>query len=343
VKPESTAPPRPTRSLVTGASGFVGSHLTRRLAARGDAVRATDMRDRPDLPVAVTLADITDRAALGPLVEGVDVVLHTASLVQTARSGADRVWAVNLGGTEALLDAARAAKVRRFVYVSSASVVYQGVDLVAGDEDLPYAAASQAPYADSKIAAEKAVLAADDPSGMRTCAIRPHVVFGPGDGRFLPAIVARAEAGQLRLGVGRGTKRSDFTYIDNLIDALLLADESLARDPGLGGRAYFVTNGEPMAFWEFIDRVLVALGKPPTRGRVPYPIAYAAATIVEWSRALRGDRRPEDGFTRFAVRYMCTDHWFSIDRARRELGYEPKVSIEEGIRRTVEALRAERS
>lgn len=329
-------------SLVTGACGFVGSHLVRRLAAQGRTVRATDVRGRADLPVDVTIADITDRAAVRTLMEGVDVVFHAASLVQTARAGAEQVWAVNLGGTEALLAAAREAKVPRFVYVSSASVVYQGVDLEGGDEDSPYAAASQAPYADSKIAAEKAVLAADAPSGMRTCAIRPHVVFGPGDGRFLPAILARARAGKLRVGVGRGRKLSDFTYIDNLIDALVLADEALARDPAPGGRAYFVTNGEPMGFWEFIDKVLVAIGQPPTAGRVPYPIAYAAAALVEWGRALGGRKgAPEDGFTRFAVRYMCTHHWFRIDRARRELGYEPRVSIDEGIRRTVEALPAE--
>jgi nucleoside-diphosphate-sugar epimerase len=341
-----------TVSLVTGAAGFVGGHLVRRLAERGDAVRATDVRAtsgnrspaRADLPVEIQSADITDRAAARALVQGVDVVFHTASLVQTARAGAERVWAVNLGGTEALLDAAREAGVRRFVHVSSASVVYQGKDLPGGDESLPYTTASQAPYADSKIAAEKAVLAADDPAAMRTTAIRPHVVFGPGDGRFFPAILARAEAGRLRVGVGRGTKLSDFTYIDNLIDALILADEALARDPGLGGRAYFVTNGEPMGFWDFIDRVLVEIGQPRTKGRVPYAVAYAAAALVEWGRALAGRQgAPEDGFTRFAVRYMCTHHYFHIDRARRDLGYEPKVSIDEGIRRTIAARRAERA
>lgn len=327
-----------TTSLVTGASGFVGSHLVRRLAARGDTVRATDVRPRADLPVAVVAADITDRAALGALLEGVDVVFHAASLVQTARAGADRVWAVNLGGTEALLAAARTAGVKRFVHVSSASVVYQGRDIEGGDEALPYAAVSQAPYADSKIAAEKIVLSADTADGLRTCAIRPHVVFGPGDGRFFPAIVARARAGKLKLGVGRGTKLSDFTYIDNLIDALVLADEALARGAA-GGSAYFVTNGEPMGFWDFIDRALVVMGEPPTKGRVPYPIAYSVAAIVEGVKALMGTSgSAEDGMTRFAIRYMCTHHWFRIERARRDLGYEPRVSIDEGIRRTVAAL-----
>ncbi len=327
-----------TTSLVTGAGGFVGAHLVRALHARGDTVRATDVRSRDDLPVPMTIADITDARSITPLLEGVDVVFHNASLVQTARAGADRVWAVNLGGTKTLLEAARAAGVKRFVYVSSASVVYQGVDIENGDEALPYAATSQAPYADSKIAAEKEVLAANDPRTLLTSSIRPHVIFGPGDNRFLPAILARADKGQLKVGIGREPRLSDFTYVDNLVDALLLSDAALVRDPSLGGRAYFVTNGEPIPFWDFVDRVLVARGDPKIRHRLPYWFAYGAAAMVEWSRAIRGQAsHPEDGFTRFAVRYMCTHHYFSIERARKDLGYEPKVSIDEGIARTIGA------
>lgn len=327
-----------TASLVTGASGFVGSHLVRRLVGRGDRVVATDVRGRADLPVPVSCADVTDAAALGSLVAGMDVVFHAASLVQTSRAGADRVWAVNLGGTRALLVAARDAGVKRFVYVSSASVVYEGRDIEGVDESAPYARGSLAPYADSKIAAEKEVRAADAPGAMRTCAIRPHVIFGPGDRRFFPAVVARARAGQLRLGVGSGTKLSDFTYIDNVIDALVLADEALARDPALGSNAYFVTDGEPMGFWDFVDRVLIALGKPKTVGRVPFPVAYAAAAIVEWKNSvMRAEPVPEDGMTRFAMRYLCTHHWFCIDRARRDLRYRPVVATGEGIARTVAA------
>jgi sterol-4alpha-carboxylate 3-dehydrogenase (decarboxylating) len=321
---------------VTGAGGFVGAHLVRALHARGDTVRATDVRSHDDLPVPMIVADITDARAITPLLEGVDVVFHNASLVQTARAGAERVWAVNLGGTQTMLEAARAAGVRRFVYVSSASVVYHGADIENGDELLPYARTSQAPYADSKIAAEKAVLAANDPRGLLTSSIRPHVIFGPGDNRFLPAILARADKGQLKVGIGREPRLSDFTYVDNLIDALLLSDAALSRAPSLGGRAYFVTNGEPIPFWDFVDRVLVARGDPKIEYRLPYWLAYGAAAIVEWSRAIRGHAsHPEDGFTRFAVRYMCTHHYFSIERARKELGYEPKVSVDEGIKRTV--------
>lgn len=329
---------QPPTAIVTGAAGFVGRHLVERLVAAGARVVASDLRE-PELTGARPVScDVTDRAACDRLVAGATVIFHVASMVQTRRSGAAAVWAVNHGGTQKLLAAAAAASVQRFVYVSSASVVYQGADIENGDESLPYATSSQAPYADSKIAAERDVLAANRPGGMRTCAVRPHVVFGPRDGRFLPAILRRARAGGLRLGVGRDDKLSDFTYIDNLIDALVLADRRLQAEASLGGRAWFITNGEPIAFWDFIDRVLRALGQPPTRGRIPYRLAYAGAALAEGVGALLGrDAGPENGLTRFAIRYMCTHHYFSIDRARRELHYTPAINIDEGIRRTIAA------
>jgi sterol-4alpha-carboxylate 3-dehydrogenase (decarboxylating) len=142
--------------------------------------------------------------------------------------------------------------------------------------------------------------------------------------------------------VGREDKLSDFTFIGNLVEALVCADRRLEADASLSGRAWFVTNGEPMTFWGFVDRVLAAMRLPPTRGRIPYRVAYAAAALAEGANALLGrGAGPETGLTRFAIRYMCTHHYFSIARARRELGYEPAVSTGDGIRRTVEHLRDE--
>lgn len=321
------------RIVVTGAAGFVGRHLVARLVRDGFDVVASDLADPCIEGATFARCDITDPDACASLCSGANTLFHVASLVQTRKSGADLVWAVNQGGTRNLLTACRDAGVARFVYVSSASVVYEGRDIEHGDESLPYTAVSQAPYADSKLAAERDVLAAS--GALLTCAIRPHVVFGPGDTRFFPAILSRARAGKLKLGIGRETKLSDFTYIDNLIDALLLAHARLTPESGLGGRVWFVTNGEPMSFWEFVDRTLDALALPRTRGRIPYRVAYIIAAIVEAFKQLTGRNGPEDGFTRFAVRYMCTHHYFSVERARRELGYEPGVSIDEGIRRTV--------
>ncbi len=328
-------------SVVTGGSGFVGRHLVSALAARGDRVINVDLRAPEDLPGELARADITDPAAIREVIAGADVVFHNASAVHTKQSHVDLVRRVNVDGTRNVIDACRDAGVRRLVYVSSGSVVYQGEDIENGDESLPYPTRSQAPYADTKIAAEKLVLEANDAS-LATVALRPHVVFGAHDARFLPAVLAHAKSGRLRVQVGRGTWLSDYTYVENLIDALLLAGDALEPGAPIAGQPYFITNGEPMPFWEFVRRVLARLDLPPIRARVPHQLVYAIAAIKESLEALRGGEvSPEDGLTRFAIRYMCTHHYFSIERARRELGYEPRVSVVDGIERTCRHLEAE--
>ncbi len=319
----------------------MGRHIADALADRGDVVTALDVAGRSWRDdVAVVHVDLRDAAATAAAIAGHDVVFHSASIVHTRQNRSDDVWAVNLGGTQHVLAGCRAAGVMRLVYVSSASVVYEGRDLEGGDESLPYTRISQAAYADSKVAAEKEVLAANAPD-LATCAIRPHVVFGPGDTRLLPAILQRAREGKLKRQVGPGTHLSDFTYVTNLIDALLAAGDRLAPGSPVAGQAYFVTNGEPMAFFDFVRRVLRALDLPEPTGRVPYAVAYAVAAVAEaWDTLKGGTLGAEDGLSRFAIRYLCTHHWFRIDKARRDLGYEPKVSIEGGIALTVAALAA---
>jgi sterol-4alpha-carboxylate 3-dehydrogenase (decarboxylating) len=179
---------------------------------------------------------------------------------------------------------------------------------------------------------------------MATCALRPHVVFGPGDNRFMPTLLAKGRNGQLRVQIGRGVWLSDYTYVSNMTDAVLLADDALAKD-GLNsiaaGQAYFITNGEPMPFWDFIRKVAARLGFPPVKYTAPKSLVYAIAAVKEGIDTLKGGTlNAEDGLTRFAIRYMCTHHYFSIEKARRELGYNPSVSVEEGIERTCQHLEA---
>lgn len=329
-------------SLVTGGAGFVGRALVDALLARGDRVIVVEPTGEPWRDdIQFERADVRDGERLAELCAGVTSVFHNASLVHTKHNREDDVWSVNLGGTRAVLRACWAQRVPKLVYVSTASAVYEGKDIERGDESLPYARVSQAPYADSKIAAEQEVLAANGQRGVSTCAIRPHVVFGPGDRRFLPAVLSKAKAGKLRLSVGvHNRKLSDFTYVDNLVEALLLADERLGPDSPVGGQAYFITNGEPMPFFDFVGRVLRELGLPKIVGGVPYPIAYAAAAIKEGIDTLRGGTlNAEDGMSRFAVRYMVRHHYFDIGKARRELGYVPKVGLNEAIRLTCQELR----
>ena len=327
-------------TLITGGCGFVGRALVNAFAERGDDVIAVDVTADPFRDdVRFVEADIRDEKQMTALCEGVDSVIHNASLVHTRQTQKETLWSVNFGGTKKLLDACHAQDVPKFVYVSTASAVYEGRDIENGDESLPYSSVSQAPYADSKIAAEKHVLSQNGVAGTATCAIRPHVVFGPGDGRFLPAILEKARAGRLKWGVGRGDKLSDFTYVDNLVDAIVAAEERLGPDSKVAGEAYFVTNGEPVEFFWFVDQVLIGLGLDPIRGRIPFFVAYPVAAVAEAVDALRGGRLgAENGMSRFAIRYMCTHHYFSIEKARRDLGYDPAVSLREGIRRTVEHL-----
>ncbi|HVZ35573.1 MAG TPA: NAD-dependent epimerase/dehydratase family protein, partial [Polyangiaceae bacterium] len=245
-------------SLVTGGGGFVGRALVDALCARGDRVIVVEPSGDPWRDdIQFERADIRDTDALARLCEGVHTVFHNASLVHTKHNREEDVWSVNLGGARSVLRACWRARVAKLVYVSTASAVYEGDDIERGDESLPYASKSQAPYADSKIAAEREILAASGQRGVLTCAIRPHVVFGPGDRRFLPAVLKKAKAGQLRFSVGvRNRKLSDFTYVDNLVDALLRADERLTPGSPVAGQAYFVTNSEPMVFFDFVARVL---------------------------------------------------------------------------------------
>lgn len=311
---------------MTGGQGFVGRALVERFRALGHEVTSFDL---------ATGGDVRDAAAVRQACAGADSVIHNASLVHTKHNRAADVWAVNLTGTQNVIEACAAHQVPRLVYISSASAVYDGADIENGDETLPYARSSQAPYADSKIAAEKAVLAFSGKGRTQACAIRPHVVFGPGDNRFIPAIVDRAKAGKLTRAVGRRDKLSDFTYISNLVDAVVAADERLAPGGAACGQAYFVTNGEPVAFFDFVERLLMQLGYPPLKGSVPYWLAYAVAAVAEGIDTLKGGTlNTENGLSRFAVRYMVTHHYFSIAKARRDLGWRPAVSLADGIRLT---------
>lgn len=326
------------KSAVTGGCGFIGQAIVRALQARGDEVRVLDIADScPVEGVDYRKTDITDRDAVDSALQGVELVVHNAAVVHTRQSDEAICWKVNLGGTQTVLNAARDLGIGRFIQISSGSVVYEGRDIENGDESLPYASVSQAPYADSKIAAERWALEQNS-EAIRTCALRPHVVFGPGDARFMPALLAKGPKGKLRVQVGMRDWLSDYTYVTNLADAVVLADVALSEGRA-GGEAYFITNGEPIPFWDFVRKVAARLGWPPIKYRIPRAIPYGLAAAKETLDAMRGIRgAPEDGMSRFAIRYLCTHHYFSIDKARADLGYVPAVTIDEGIEITCKHL-----
>lgn len=324
--------------LVTGGCGFVGSAVVRAFANAGREVRVVNPRSRPFRDDVQFLdMDIRDAAGLAEACSGIETVVHCASVVQTRNTAHDEMWEVNHGGTHNVIEACRQGRVRKLVHISSASVVYEGRDLEAGDEELPYATASLSAYADSKIAAERDVLEFAAEGSTSACALRPHLVFGPGDTRFLPNILRRADGAGIR-EVGTRSKLSDFVYIDNVVDAVMAAETRLGPDTPVCGQAYFVTNGEPIAFFEFVERLLTAMGYPPIRKRVPYWLAYAGAGLVEaFHSAVRRGGTSEDGVSRFAVRYLNTHHYYRIDKAVRDLQWRPRTALAEAIQRTAAA------
>lgn len=331
----------PRNILVTGGCGFIGRNIVNGFADAGHKVTVVDLRCtafRDD--VTFIDLDITDKKRLIEVTQGVDSIIHNASIVHTKNNKQDAVWKVNHGGTLNVIEACKINAIGRLVYISSASAVYEGKDIKNGDESLPYSSISQAPYADSKIEAEKAVLAFHGQSSTQVCALRPHVVFGPEDNRFIPTILEKAAAGKLKREIGKRDKLSDFTYITNFIDAIIAAESALVKGSPVSGQAYFITNGEPKPFFEFVEEVLVELGYPTIQGRVPYWLAYSAAAVMEFFDTIRGgDINPEKGVSRFAIRYMVTDHYYSVEKAFRDFGWKPKISLKEGIKLTVADLR----
>ncbi len=332
--------------LLTGGQGFLGGRIADFLLERGYAVRALTRRPAPELAgrgVEVVQADLLDLPTVRRAARGVEGVIHCA-----ARSG---IWGrlddyvrANTLTTANILAAARQGGAGWFVHTSSPSVAHTGRPLDGVDETAPYTADPALPYPYSKMLAERLVLAADEPS-FRTAALRPHLVWGPGDPHFLPRLTARARAG--RLWLLRSTALVDGTYLDNAAEAHLLAAEKLAAGgeeaAAVGGRAYFIAQGRPMTAAELIGRLLAAVSPPgrplAARGFCPAWLGLAVGAGLEavWSLLrLRG----EPPLTRFVAEELTLPHWFNLDRARRELGYQPRVSFEEGLRRLAAQGRA---
>ncbi len=336
--------------LVTGGTGFLGRRLVERLLAAGRPV--TVLARRPDPALAArgarfVAASLDDAPAVAAACTGIGTIYHVAAKVGVW-GRYDDFFRTNVLGTRALLEGARRHGVRTFVHTSTPSVVYNGRSLAGADESLPLTVDCPSPYPLTKAVAEREVLAADSPS-LRTVALRPHLIWGVGDPHLVPRVLARARAGRLRI-VGDGTNRVDMVHVDNAVDAHLAAESALSVSqlstlnsqlarPAAAGRAYFITNGEPAVLWDWINRLLVALDRPPVEKKISLGAARAVGAVCEtlWRvLPLRG----EPPMTRFIAAELAKDHWFDLGAARRDLGYTPRVSMAAGTAALVAHLRS---
>lgn len=309
------------KALVTGGGGFLGSHLVRALRARGDDVVSYSRGSYAWMEtegVAGVRGDLSDREGLARAMQGADVVFHTA-----AKAG---IWGdaaeyrrTNVDGTRNVIDACLAARVPRLVFTSSPSVCFDGKDHVMAGNDLPYATKFLAEYPRTKAEAEKMVLAANGANGLATCALRPHLLVGPGDPHLLPRLIARARAGKLAI-VGDGKNEVSLTWIGNAVDAHLAAADRLEPGAPHAGKAYFIAQSEPVVLWEWIGELLDRMGIPRPTRRVPLPLAYSAGAALEaWWRARGIPTEPP--MTRFLALELARSHSYDMSIAQRTFGY----------------------
>jgi nucleoside-diphosphate-sugar epimerase len=324
--------------LVTGGGGFLGQALCHGLVQRGHEVASFNRGGYPQLDaigVRQLRGDLADREAVFAAARGCDAIFHNA-----AKAGAWGSYAsyhrANVIGTDNVIAACHAQGIGRLVYTSTPSVTHRATHPVAGGtaDDVPYGEHLKAPYAATKLMAEKAVLAAND-AGLATIALRPRLIWGPGDHQLLPRLAERARAGRLRL-VGGGNNLVDTTYIDNAAQAHFDAFESLAPGAACAGRAYFISNGEPKPMREIVNALLAAVAAPPVTKSLPFGAAYAIGAVCEAAWTLL-PLRGEPPLTRFLAEQLATTHWYDMGPARRDFGYVPQVTIAEGLERLAAA------
>lgn len=360
-------------ALVTGGTGFLGRHLVERLLGAGRPVSVLGRTPAPDLEargVRFIRASLHDAPAVAAACAGIETVFHVAAKVGVWGRYED-FFRPNVLGTRAILAGCRAHGVKRIVYTSTPSVVYNGHDLAGANESLPLTTDCPSPYPLTKAIAEREVLAANS-EPLRTIALRPHLIWGVGDPHLVPRVLARARSGRLRI-IGTGTNRVDLVHIANAVDAHLLAERALQDPPraschpigdkaaekpyGINtdschpigdikpgavradGHAYFITNGEPVVLWDWINELLRALGEPPVTQRISLRTASATGIVCEvlW-RLLPLPVDPP--MTRFIAAELAKDHWFELTAARRDLGYAPRVSMAQGMAELVAHYRA---
>ncbi|MEZ0051596.1 3beta-hydroxy-delta5-steroid dehydrogenase/steroid delta-isomerase [Mycobacterium sp. MAA66] len=327
------------RVLVTGGSGFVGANLVTELLDRGHEVRSFDRVPSP-LPanprLQTVVGDITNPDDVAAAVAGIDTIIHTAAIIDLMGGASvteeyrTRSFSVNVGGTKNLVEAGRAAGVKRFVYTASNSVVMGGQDIQNGDETMPYTARFNDLYTETKVEAEKYVLSQNGVNGMLTCSIRPSGIWGRGDQTMFRKVFENILAGHVKVLVGNKNIKLDNSYVHNLIHGFILAGEHLVPGGTAPGQAYFINDADPINMFEFARPVVAACGRKLPNTRVSGKLVHRAMMVWQWLHFKFGI--PEPLIEPLAVERLYLNNYFSVAKAKRDLGYQPLFTTEQAVK-----------
>ncbi|OIT29900.1 PREDICTED: 3beta-hydroxysteroid-dehydrogenase/decarboxylase-like [Nicotiana attenuata] len=352
--------------VVTGGRGFAARHLVEmliryeiyhvRIADLGPSIKLEPAEEKGILGQALQSGravyvsmDLRNKSQVLKACEGAEVVFHMAA-PDSSINNHQLHYSVNVQGTQNIIDACIELKVKRLIYTSSPSVVFDGVHgILNGDESLPYPAKHNDFYSATKAEGEALVIKSNGTKGLLTCCIRPSSLFGPGDRLLVPSLVAAAKAGKSKFIIGDGNNMYDFTYVENVAHAHVCAERALASGGAAAekaaGNAYFVTNMEPIKFWEFVSLILEGLGYDRPSIKIPASVMMPIAHLVELTYKLLapyGMKVPQ--LTPSRIRLLSRSRTFSCSKASDRIGYAPIVPLQEGLRRTLESyphLRAE--
>lgn len=330
------------RILVTGGGGFLGRHICAQLIQRGDTVRSIARSDYPNLRamgVETVRGDLTVLEDVQQAARDCDAVIHTAAKV--GMWGPEEAFVQgNILATQNVLRACKEQGVRAMVFTSSPSVTTHPGDTINGPQDLPYPDTYEAFYPKTKARAEALVLEANAPE-LRTTSLRPHLIWGPEDPHMIPRLLDRARSGRLKI-VGDGQNVVDLTYVDNAAAAHLQALDALlgSAQPALAGRAYFISDDAPVNLWQWLNDLFQQVGLQPVRGKVSLKTARRLGAIAERAFGALGVQR-DPPMTRFVASQLATSHWFDMAPAKRDFGYTPVVSPEQGKALLVDWIKRE--
>jgi len=315
--------------LVTGGGGFLGKAIVRKLTVRGDKVTSFSRSHYPELEemnIDQIQGDLGDQTAVTKACIGMDLVYHVAAKAGIWGSYKD-YYHTNVVGTQHVINACLDQNVAHLVYTGSPSVIHGADGSVEGvDESAPYPTTFQTHYQKTKALAEQVVVKASS-RGLQTIILRPHLIWGPGDNHLVPRILDRAAKLMI---VGDGKNLVDTIYIDNAADAHLLAGDALKAGADLSGNIYFISQDEPVYLWEMINAILKAGGKQQVSRSISAKTAYMVGAVLEFAYNLFRIKS-EPKMTRFVAHELSSSHWFDISAVKRDLGYKPRVSIEQGL------------